>query len=217
MVRVMIFLITFIGLYTKLSGQASAPPDVASLELLIDRHKKQHDRLEERNKQEALHHTATRLVKEISTKYEKLHKDLMSMYSTGSQWVSIGINTITVLGELNELRKAIPPFLKYTTKITNPYVLLKYINASKRIKGEIDFCIKVVSAMPALRFKATELEEIVSLIKERIYSLRYYIQSYTYVIQGQVDYNRLYEKPKLPDYVQIASRVINDHFKINER
>ena len=70
--------------------QAQAPMDVGSIELLIDRHKKQHDRLEERNKEEIKHNTVTILVKDIATKYETLHKDLHKKYAIASQWINLG-------------------------------------------------------------------------------------------------------------------------------
>ena len=161
MVRIIFLFISLLTLENfSLLAQRGAPPDVASIELLIDRHKKQHDRLEERNNNEIKHNSVTALVKDISTKYEKLHKDLMSKYALASQWFNLGLNALDIVTELNLLRKSIPPFLANVNKIHNPYVLLKYVQAGKKIKSEIEFCIKVASSIPALRINAEELTEM---------------------------------------------------------
>lgn len=214
MVRIIFLFISLLTLENfSLLAQTDAPPDVGSIELLIARHKKQHDRLEERNNNEIKHNSVTALVKDISTKYEKLHKDLMSKYALASQWFNLGLNALDIVTELNLLRKAIPPFLANVNKIHNPYVLLKYVQAGKKIKSEIEFCIKVASSIPAIRINAEELTEISELIKEHISRIRYLISSYAMIINGQVLYNKFYEKPKLPDYTRIATEVINEYYK----
>lgn len=211
MVRTIVFFLCV--LLGGLNTYAQAPLDVANIELLINRHKKQHDRLEERNKKETLHHAITLKVKDVAEKYEKLHKDIMKKYSLASQWFNLGISAMGIVTELNELRKAIPPFVQYANKITNPYVLLKYVRAVKEIKKEIELCIKVSASIPALRLNAAELNELTELIKEHIYRLRYLFKSYAWSISGQVMYNQMFEKPTLPDYAKIANEVIQEYYK----
>lgn len=192
--------------------QAQAPMDVGSIELLIDRHKKQHDRLEERNKEEIKHSTVTLLVKDIATKYETLHKDLNKKYAIASQWINLGIGSISLLTEVKELGKALPPFLSYAHKITNPFVLQKYLQAGKKIRNEIDFCIKSLTALTALRITAYELNQIIDLLKSHISDVRMLLSSYTMVIRGQIGYNDLFERPTLPDYASIANEVIREYY-----
>lgn len=195
-----------------LFSQAKTPIDVGTIELLIDRHKQQHDRLEERNKRELEHNTASLLVKDIATKYEKLHKDLISKYNLASQWFNLGISAAGIIPELTQLGKAIPPFIQYANKITNPFVLQKYLRAAKRIKSEIEFCIKASASIPALRLNAKELTELIELIKEHLYRIRYLLKSYALSIRGQVLYNQEFAKPKLPDYGRIAKEIVQEYY-----
>lgn len=195
-----------------LLSQAKAPIDVGTIELLIDRHKKQHDRLEERNKREIEHNTANALVKDIANKYEQLHKNLVGKYALASQWVNIGISAAGIIPEFQKLGKAIPRFIEYANEIKNPFVLQKYLRAAKRIKSEIEFCIKASASIPALRLNAQELTELVSLIKEHLYRIRYLLETYTRSIRGQVLYNKEFSQPKLPDYAKIANEIIQEYY-----
>lgn len=109
MAKGLLTLIFLTLLPSVLSAQKGAPIDVANIELLIAAHKKKHDRLEERNEEELKHNAVTKLVQDVSEKYEKVHKDLMSKYNLASQWVGLGINALSLVGDLNNLRRVLPP------------------------------------------------------------------------------------------------------------
>ena len=196
-----------------LSAQTSAPLDVANIELMIAAHKKQHDRLEKRNSEELKHNAVTKLVNEVSEGYEKVHKELMSKYSLASQWASLGINSLNLLSELNSLRKVLPPFIKHVNKIKDPAILLRYVRAAKAIKGDIDFLVKVVSSVPALRLNANELSKLVSRIRSSITNIIQTIRSYTQLIQGRVAINNMFGKVLPPDRAKIAISVIKEFSK----
>lgn len=198
-----------------LSAQKGAPIDVANIELLIDAHKKQHNRLEERNEGELKHNAVTKLVHDVSEKYEQVHKELMSKYNLASQWVGLGINAISLIGDLNSLRKVLPPFLQHVNKIKNPAVLLRYVRAVKAIRGDIDFLIKVSASIPALRINANELSDLITEVRGSVSSIAYNIRSYTYAIQGQIALVDIMGHPSLPDRAKIAADVIKE-FKKNE-
>lgn len=217
MAKLQLALFTLMLLFSPsvLSAQKGAPIDVANIELLIDAHKKQHNRLEERNEGELKHNAVTKLVHDVSEKYEQVHKELMSKYNLASQWVGLGINAISLIGDLNSLRKVLPPFLQHVNKIKNPAVLLRYVRAVKAIRGDIDFLIKVSASIPALRLNANELSDLVTEVRGSVSSIAYNIRSYTYAIQGQIALVDIMGHPSLPDRAKIAADVIKE-FKKNE-
>ena len=198
-----------------LSAQTSAPLDVANIELLISAHKKQHDRLEKRNTEEMKHNAVTKLVQEVSSKYEKVHKELTSKYNLASQWAGLGISAFSLVTDLNHLRKILPPFFQHVNKITNPSILLYYVRAVKAVKGNIDFLAKVIASIPALRLNAEELSDIVSTIRASINYISQTIKTYTFSIQGQIALKQLVGSPSLPDRAAIASSVIKE-FSVND-
>ena len=210
---VLIFAILFPAV---LSAQKGAPIDVANIELLISAHKKTHDRLEERNEGEVKHNAVTKLVKEVSEKYEKVHKDMMSKYNLASQWVGLGINALSLVGDLNNLRRVLPPFLQHVNKIKRPAVLLRYVRAVKAIRGDIEFLVKVSSSIPALRLNAEELSDIVTEVRSSISTITYTIRNYTYAIQGQIALGDLMGQPSFPDRAKIAADVIKEFNKQND-
>ena len=168
MAKGLLILIFLTLLPSVLYAQKGAPIDVANIELLIAAHKKKHDRLEERNEEELKHNAVTKLVQEVSEKYEKVHKDLMSKYNLASQWVGLGINALELVGDLNNLRRVLPPFLQHVNKIKHPAVLLRYVRAVKAIRGDIDFLVKVCSSIPVLRLNAEELSDIETEVRSSI-------------------------------------------------
>lgn len=186
--------------------------DIPTTELLIEKHKNQHNALEDRNTQEIKHNGVSLLVKDISTKYEQLHKELNKQYSLFSQLFNLGISGAQILNELKSLSKAIPPFLSYGNKIRNPYVLLKYVQAGKKIYNEIDFITKAVASLPPLRLNARELHEIISLLQDHISQIRFILTSYTVSIRGQSLYSDLYRKPQPLDYAKVAKDVSKEFF-----
>lgn len=204
-ITLFIFLVFFAIQHTN----AQAPIDVGSVELLISRHKKQYDRLKERNADEAKHHSLTLIVKNISEKYEKLHKDLTSKYNLIDGWINLGIEAAGVIKELKDVGKALPPFLAQMNHIKNLTVLEKYYRAARELESEIRFCVNLSASIPALRLDAKELYDIALQIQDRLYRIRYIINKYTWLIKGQVTYN-LFTSPSLPDRVKIATKIIKD-------
>ena len=216
MAKGLLTLIFLTLLPSVLSAQKGAPIDVANIELLIAAHKKKHDRLEERNEEELKHNAVTKLVQDVSEKYEKVHKDLMSKYNLASQWVGLGINALSLVGDLNNLRRVLPPFLQHVNKIKHPAVLLRYVRAVKAIRGDIDFLVKVCSSIPVLRLNAEELSDIVTEVRSSISTITYTIRSYTYAIQGQIALANLMGQPTLPARAKIAADVIKEFNKKND-
>lgn len=206
-----VYLLLFTLLWSpKLLAQGSAPPDVLSLELLINSHKKQQDLLKKRNEEEVKHHGISQLVKDISEKYEKLHKEISKRYNNASEWLSLGISAVDILKELNELKKAIPEFISYTRYITNPHILKRYFEAGKELKQEIEFCIKISASIPALRLNAKELTDLSYLIRSRLGSIKYIIRGYMYSIKGHLLASKHYGSPSVIDRIKIANRIIRD-------
>lgn len=198
--------------FSSFFGLFAQDLDIPTTELLIDKHKRQHDRLEERNQMELKHNGVSLLVKDISTKYEQLHKELNRQYSLFSQLFNLGISGVQLLNELKSLSKALPPFLSYGNKIRNPYVLLKYVQAGKKIHSEIDFITKAIASLPPLRLNAHELHEIVNLLQTHISQIRFTLTSYTVAIRGQSLYSDLYRKPQPLDYAKVAKSVSKEFF-----
>jgi hypothetical protein len=216
MAKGLLALIFLTLLPSVLYAQKGAPIDVANIELLISAHKKTHDRLEERNEGEVKHNAVTKLVQEVSEKYEKVHKDLMNKYNLASQWVGLGINALSLVGDLNNLRRVLPPFLQHVNKIKRPAVLLRYVRAVKSIRGDIEFLVKVSSSIPALRLNAEELSDIVTELRSSISTITYTIRNYTYAIQGQIALVDLMGQPSFPDRAKIAADVIKEFNKQND-
>ena len=130
--------------------------------------------------------------------------------------VGLGINALSLVGDLNNLRRVLPPFLQHVNKIKHPAVLLRYVRAVKAIRGDIDFLVKVCSSIPVLRLNAEELSDIVTEVRSSISTITYTIRSYTYAIQGQIALANLMGQPTLPDRAKIAADVIKEFNKKND-
>lgn len=188
---------------------AQTPLDIGSVELLIDKHKKQYDLLQRRNGEEIKHNSVSTIVKDISEKYEKLHKELTAKYNLADGWINVGINAVGILTELKDLSAVIPSFLAQAKHIKRLTILEKYLRAGKELSEEIKLCTELSKRIVILRLDAKELYDLSMEIKERLYAMKYIIKKYTWLIEGQVDFDRLV-RPSLPDRMKIARDIIKN-------
>lgn len=209
----LIVALLFFPLVLCYSQEVEKPMDIPTLELLIDFHKKKYNRLDERTKNEVKHQALSKVVTDVTKKYEELNKELSARYSMISAWSSTALSALQLGNEIKATFPLLSTFARQTKYLKNLNIVQEYARAIEGIYIECQYLSATIKKIPLLKADAVSIAEVIMELQARVTSINQILRNCTFMVQGYIALQEYKYQDNIVDKARIATKIIADYSK----
>ena len=195
------------------SQEVDKPMDIPTLELLIDFHKKKYNRLDERTKNEVKHQALSKVVTDVTKKYEELNEELSARYSMISAWSSTALSALQLGNEIKATFPLLSTFARQTKYLKNLNIVQEYARAIEGIYIECQYLSATIKKIPLLKADAVSIAEVIMELQARVTSINQILRNCTFMVQGYIALQEYKYQDNIVDKARIATKIIADYSK----